>query len=221
MSIRKLAAALAVAAAVPVLAQAPSRPPWPPQSARPPQPAQQPQAQPQPAPQPAPGAQAGQARALTPEQQQALAAVQAHHLATTMAADLATTRGSNDQVKNFGRWLANDHRRVQGELNALLKERGVADPNALLASPDRQRLEQEAQALGGRSGTDFDKAFIDFLNKNNPMFVEALKRARDVTPGQDARFKKFLDDVENLEEGHLSAARYVKSQRQARTPPAR
>ena len=59
------------------------------------------------------------------------------------------------------------------------------------------------------------------MTRNDSSFVEALKHAREVTPGKDAVFKKWLDGFENVEEEHLSAARQLKSQRQARTPPAR
>jgi len=218
-------------------------PPTPPENVPPPAPApSEPQTQPQPQPQPRgpqprgrqqprtqqppaqPQAQAqaqqpqGQAMPLTEEQKQAIGAINVRNQLAMRAGELAANRGGSDEVKNLGRLLAADHKRVEGELAALLKERNT-DVNALPQPPEKQKIEQELAQLGSRTGEDFDRQFIDFLTRDRPAFVEALKRARDVTPGRDARLKKFLDDVENLEEGHLSAARQLKSQRQARTPP--
>ncbi len=220
MSTSKLVAG-ALAAALAVTAQAQIK--WPPSEAnkRPqPQPAPAPQTQPAPAP---PQAQppAGQVAQLSAEQRAALGTMWAHNQLGIRAGDVAAASGASNEVKNLGRWLANDHRRIEGELAKMLRERGVADPNTLAPPADKQRLESELGQLSARAGEDFDKELVAFLTRNQPMFVEALKRARDVTPGKDAGLKKFLDDVENLEEGHLSASRQLKTQRQARTPPAR
>ena len=215
----------ALLASLALAAQAQIR--WPPSEANkrprpeapaqtPPAPGQPPQAQPAPVPPPA-----GQAAQLAPEQHAALGAMWAHNQLGLRAGDTAASRGASNEVKNLGRLLADDHRRIEGELARLLRERGVADPNTLAPPAHKQRLESELGQLSARTGEDFDKEFVAFLTRNQPMFVEALKRARDVTPGKDAGFKKFLDDVENLEEGHLSASRQLKTQRQARTPPPR
>jgi putative membrane protein len=183
----------------------------------------------QPAPAPAPGAQ-GQAQAtgqpvqgqaqLTEEQRSALTAMHYQSLLATQIGEMAASRGASKEVQNLGRSLSQDHRRIDGELATLLKERG-ADINALPEAANRPQLEGQLRQLESKSGEEFDREFVSFLTRNGVAFVDAVKRARDVTPGKDARLKKFLDDAENEEEGHLAAARQLKSQRQARTPPAR
>lgn len=225
MSTWKLVAgALVASLAIAVQAQEPPKP-WP-QSQPPaePQPGQpQPQAAPAPAPAPAPQAQpqTGQAAQLTAEQKTAIGEVQAQNQLAIKAADMAASRGASDEVKNIGRWLGNDHRRVQGELAKMLQPRGAQGALPAPASPQRQKIEQELAQLESRSGEQFDREFMTFLTHAQPAYVDALKRARDVTAGKDPVFKKFLDDVENLEEGHLTGIRQAKAQRQARTPPAR
>jgi putative membrane protein len=173
--------------------------------------------------QPAPGqAQAtGQPQALaTQEQQAAFGAVHAHNQLAAQIGDMAASRGASEQVKELGRSVAQDHRRIDGEFATLLKARGL-DLNTLPPGAERSRLEGEIGQLGGKSGDELDRGFVSFLTRNGVAFVDALKRARDVVPGKDGQLKKFLDDAENAEEGHLAAARQAKSQRQARTPPAR
>lgn len=206
------------------------------------QPAQQPQAGPAAAPaasdpagQPAAGpaaAPAASAAAGQPGQQQpgmqlsqeqfaAIATVMARNNLATRVGDLAATRGTTPEIQGLGRQLAEDHRRLQGELEALVRARGMTDLTRLPAPADQERLEGEFQRLNTLTGPEFDREATEFLTRNGNTFVDSLKRARDVTPGKDAQLKKFLDDAENVEENHLASSRRVKSNRQARTPPAR
>ncbi len=203
-----LAASLAFAAQAQVV--------WPPSKADPakqPQPTEQPQAAPAPAPQ-------GPAHQLTAEQRAAFGTLRQHNAVAIRVGDVAASRAASEEVKSLARMIANDHRRVEGEIANLTKERGV-DWNTLTAPPSDQRFEEEIGQLSTRSGEEFDKEFVAFLTRNGTRFVDALKRARDITPGKDAQLKKSLDDMENLEEAHLTASRQLKVQRQARTPPAR
>ena len=80
---------------------------------------------------------------------------------------------------------------------------GAATSTTLGPGPDKARIEGELGQLGTKSGEEFDRDFVTFVTRNDSSFVEALKHARDVTPGKDAVFKKWLDDVENVEEEHL------------------
>jgi len=213
---RIFAAALAAALASPAAAQTSGS-----IGERARQAAGQPQAT-QPAPA-APQAQASgqQGPALaTEEQRAAFGAVHAQNQLAAQIGDMAASRGASEQVKSLGRTLAEDHRRIDGELGALLKARGL-DLNALGAGAQQPQLQGEISQLGGKSGEDFDTAFVAFLTRNGTAFVDALKHARGVVPGKDAQLKKFLDDAENTEESHLASARQTKSQRQARKPPAR
>jgi putative membrane protein len=174
-----------------------------------------------PAAAPAPG-QAQQAQhQLSQEQLQAIATVMARNDLSARVGDLAATRGSTPELQSLGRQIAEDHRRTQEELRRLLVERGVPDLSALPPAEEHEKLEGEFMKLAAVTGPEFDREVTEFLTRNEPRFVEELKRARDVTPGKDAQLKKFLDDAENTEENHLAASRRVKANRQARTPPAR
>jgi putative membrane protein len=212
-SIRMIAAALAAALMVPATAQSAGEgaEKWRKGRAAATQPAPAQQSAGQPA--------QGQT-ALTEQQRAALGAVFVRNKLAIQAAEMAASRGASEEVKNLGRRLVDEHRRAETELTQLVAQRG-GDVNALAPTPDRQRIEGEIGQLGTKSGEEFDRAFVAFVTQNHPGFVQDLKHARDVTPGKDAAFKKWLDGYENLEEEHLSVARQLKSQRQARTPPAR
>jgi putative membrane protein len=179
-----------------------------------------------PAPAPAPAAQ-GQAQAtgqqaqgqIVGDQRTALGTMWSRHALAIRAGELGATRGS-PEIQSLARKQLDEHQRAQKDLAAYVAQRG-GDVNALPPAPDAQRIEAEIAQLGTKSGEEFDRDFVAFLTKNHATFVEDMKRARDTTAGKDPVFKKWLDDVENVEEEHLSAARQLKSQRQARTPPRR
>jgi putative membrane protein len=175
-----------------------------------------------PAPAPAPGqAQQGQQHQLSQEQYDAIAVVMAWNNLGTRVGDLATTRASTPELQALARTIAEDHRRIQQELEPLVRERGLGNVVQPPATAVQERIEGEFQRLNSLTGPEFDREFNEFLTRNGNTFVDSLKRARDITPGKDAQLKKFLDDAENTEENHLTAARQVKANRQARTPPAR
>ncbi|HEX9052370.1 MAG TPA: DUF4142 domain-containing protein [Anaeromyxobacter sp.] len=155
---------------------------------------------------------------LNAQQQQAIGAVVAENQLLGQAGLLATTKGKSAEVKNLGRWLAQDEAGVSKDLGNLLKQRG-ADPARLPPAPERERIQGELQALSKASGDAFDQQLVDFLARYTPTYKEAAGHARDVTPGSDADLKWYLDQVERLEIGHRDATRQLASQRQARTPP--
>jgi predicted outer membrane protein len=133
---------------------------------------------------------------------------------------LGMTKGQSSEVKNHGRWLAEDHRRVTEDLGKLLRERG-ADPATLPKGDDVGKIEGELGALAKTSPQAFDRAYIDFLTRNAQSAVETAGRARDATAGSDADLKWYLDQVERLEIGHRDVARQLASPRaQARAPNA-
>ncbi len=158
--------------------------------------------------------------ALTEEQRAALGIAWARNDLAIKAGEMAASRGASPEVKSLGQRLAAEHRRAGTELSQFVAQRG-GDVNTFGPGPDKARIEGELGQLGTKSGEEFDRDFVTFVTRNDSSFVEALKHAREVTPGKDAVFKKWLDGFENVEEEHLSAARQLKSQRQARTPPAR
>lgn len=160
----------------------------------------------------------GTPRPLDEAQQRAIGEVWARNQLAERVGALGTERGTSQEVKNLGRWLADDARRVSQDLGNLLRARG-ADPAKLPPGQDVPKVQGELDALSKASGDDFDRQYVDFLTRNTPSLKDAMGRARDATPGSDAELKWYLDQGERLEIGHRDAARQLATQRQARTPP--
>lgn len=182
-----------------------------------------------------PGAQApsaaAQAGQLTDEARQSLAWIKLRNGFELEAGQLAQQRGHSQEVKDLGRELEQEARRVGGELSALLAERGV-DANSLDAlsglpslAAERNTHQQVMARLRELQGEQFDRELVQHVIGVEQQYVENLKGMRDRTPGEDARLKKWLDDTENVAEAHLASARDAKrvldDQRAARRPPAR
>jgi hypothetical protein len=162
----------------------------------------------------------GTAAPLDDQQRNAIGALVARSDLEMRIGELGRAQGQSTEVKNHGRWLADDHRRVAEDLGKLLRARG-ADPASLPKGDEVGRLEGELGTLAKTSPQEFDRAYVDFLTRHANSAKEAAGRARDATPGSDADLKWYLDQVERLEIGHRDVARQLSSPRaQARTPGA-
>lgn len=186
-----------------------------------------PQSQSRPAPAP-PAAQApapavaGQAGQLTEDARRSLARIHLRNAFEVEAGQLAQQRGQAPSVKDLGRKLEQEARRVDGELAGLVRERG-ADANALtLPEEERSSHGQMMTRLRELQGEQFDRELVRAAIETEQRYVQDLKDMRDRTPGQDARLKRWLDDTENVAEAHLASARDAKrdldGQRAARRP---
>lgn len=171
-------------------------------------------------PAPAPAQQAPAGKTLSEQQKTALGAVWFYSQIHVGLGDVASSRGASEQVKKLTRDIQQKHNSTFApQLTKLLQARG-ANPAALPPPPERDQVLEETKQITAKSGEEFDKAIIAFWKQRGPAFVDALKKAREATPGHDAELKKALDDAENSEEAYLTSMRQADSNRaQARTPP--
>jgi putative membrane protein len=178
-----------------------------------------------PAAQPPEASSAAQATQLTDDARRSLARIHLRNAFEVEAGQLAQQQGQSQQVKDLGRKLEQEARRVDGELATLVQERGT-QANALpLPEEERSAHGQMMGRLRELKGEQFDREFVRDTIQIEQRYVQDLKDMRNRTPGHDARLKKWLDDSENVAESHLASARDAKravdNERAARRPPAR
>jgi putative membrane protein len=230
-SFRKLAAVAAAALALGGTAQAQSTPPGtPPPRTTPRTPGSTTTPRPAPAPATTPSAQ--QPTASSPggssgqlsadELRSKLAPLRARNAGYRDSGKVAAERGNHQQVKDLGRKMEKDYQKLDDDLKALGKERGV-DVGEVSAA-DTSAKEGVLSQLRGLSGDQFDKEFLASMSRHLMDDVNSTKQMRDSTPGKDARVKKWLDDAENVMEDNLNQVRAAKvaidrARGQARTPP--
>jgi putative membrane protein len=75
---------------------------------------------------------------------------------------LALDRTGDSKVKTFARRVVEDHESAEAELKAASEGSGAAVPTAL-----DQEHQARLTALRGRSGTDFDKAYVADQGENH------------------------------------------------------
>lgn len=204
-----VAAALLGGAAASAQVQRPSPPQPRPVPARP-------EAQP---PAAAPAAPAAQ---LTEDARRSLARIHLRKAFEVEVGQLAQQRGQAAEVKELGRRLEQEARRVDVELAGLVRERGVEVQTLALPEEERAPQAQMMARLQELQGEQLDRELVRSAIEMEQRLVQDLKDMRDRTPGEDARLKKWLDDAENVAEAQLAAARDTKrsldGQRAARRP---
>lgn len=99
---------------------------------------------------------------------------------------LAADKGSSDDVKKFGQTMVDDHSKANDELKALASSKGVDLTKAMDAG--MKKTDAAKKKLEGKSGADFDKAYM-----------------KDMVSDHEKDVKEFEEASNNAEDGDLKA----------------
>jgi putative membrane protein len=97
---------------------------------------------------------------------------------------LAQQNSQDEQVKQFGARMVQDHGSANNELTTIANEKGVALPQQL--DPKHQQL---ADRLGRLHGTAFDRAYMAEMVKDHNEDMRAFQR--EAQAGKDPDIKQF------------------------------
>jgi putative membrane protein len=95
---------------------------------------------------------------------------------------LALDRSADPKVKTFARRLGEDHRKAEAELQTAAKGSGATVPTTL----DHEH-QTRLKALRGKSGTDFEKAYVEYMLWGEYAKLHAL--ATKMIPITEAQLK--------------------------------
>jgi putative membrane protein len=112
---------------------------------------------------------------------------------------LAIEKASNDDVKQFGKHMIDDHSKANDELKQLAAKKGINLPT----STDRGD-QAVYNHLAKLSGDQFDKAYMGDMVKDHTKDVSEFKRASQTV--QDAELKAWINKTLPVLESHLSMA---------------
>jgi len=91
---------------------------------------------------------------------------------------LAIARGRSKKVKNFGAMMVKDHSKADTKLALIAKAKDIDLPKMLDTATQRK-----IDLLSAKSGTDFDKAYINYMiadhEKNVALFTDESKKLQD------------------------------------------
>lgn len=125
--------------------------------------------------------------------------------------ELAARKASSPTVKQLASKLAADHSRNRAEERALAQKLGLALIPAAggdLAAADSAALPAELQ---GKTGVDFDKAFVEHEIKEHEGNIEKLRN--ELLPAtQNPEVRGYLQRTLSVVQGHLADLKEVQQQ---------
>ena len=112
---------------------------------------------------------------------------------------LAQDKASNDQVKNFGKRMVDDHSKANDELQTLAKNKSITLPTDL--DPKDKATKDRLSKL---SGPAFDRAYMAAMLQDHKKDVSEFKH--ESTSGRDPDVKSFASKTLPTLEEHLKLA---------------
>jgi len=112
---------------------------------------------------------------------------------------LAQSNATNADVKKFGQHMIDDHSKANSELQSLAQQKDISIPGTL--SDDNQKKYDE---LAKKTGSDFDKAYCEFMVRDHKEDIDAFQREAD--KGEDAELKSWAAEKLPTLKHHLQMA---------------
>jgi putative membrane protein len=157
---------------------------------------------------------AGGTTAAAPATTPSLGDPQIAHVAVTAntidsaAGASARTKARNAQVRDFAQQMIRDHGAVNKQAVALAQRLNVTPADNDVSRQLQQGAEQARTDLGGKTGADFDRAYIDHEVQYHQAVLDALDKT--LIPGaQNAELKALLQQVRPNVAAHLERARSI------------
>jgi putative membrane protein len=127
------------------------------------------------------------------------------NLAEIQASQLAVSKSSNPEVKSFAQRMIDDHTRLNTQLEQVAQQKGLKIPD----SPDLTH-QAKLKTLQARSGTDFDKSYIEQMNKDHEKAIELFQAAAN-SPQVSTDLKKLADQTLSTLHQHEHSAMQLAS----------
>ncbi|QRQ99825.1 DUF4142 domain-containing protein [Dyadobacter sandarakinus] len=107
-------------------------------------------------------------------------------MAEVALSKIAEEKATDPKVKEFAKQMIKDHTKANDELKALATSKNITLPSA----PNEEK-QKAASDLGSKSGSDFDKAYIEVMKKDHDQTVKLFEDAQKEV--KDAELKAFID----------------------------
>lgn len=116
--------------------------------------------------------------------------------------NLAISNGSSQAVKDFGSGMVNDHSAANGELMSLASSKNIALPDV----PGNEH-QKEIDKLKSKTGSDFDKAYMEFMVKDHKEDIDLFQKETD--NGMDQDLKSWAAQKIPVLQHHLQMAEQI------------
>ena len=128
-----------------------------------------------------------------------------HGMAEVELGKLASEKAAHDQVKQFGKRMADDHGKAGDELKSIAQSKGITPPGEM--DSKHKKLHDR---LAKMSGAEFDRAYMSEMVKDHRNDVKEFKRQAD--KAKDPDVKSFAGKTLPTLEEHLKQAEDIDKQ---------
>lgn len=116
---------------------------------------------------------------------------------------MASEKGMRQEVKDFGNLMVKDHTALNDKLKAIAAHKNIVLPTTL-SSESQKHMDD----LAKKNGHDFDKAYIDLMQKDHEDDIKDFENAvKDV---KDADINNFATDALPTLRTHLEHCNSIK-----------
>ena len=123
---------------------------------------------------------------------------------------MARTKASAKAVKDFATTMVNDHGAVNKQAAALAKKLNLTPEDNETSRSLKSTADASAASMQGKSGADFDKAYIDDEVTYHQSVLDALDKTL-IPNAQNAELKALLEKVRPNVAAHLERAKGIQS----------
>jgi putative membrane protein len=153
---------------------------------------------------------AGSALAQSPNDAQIASIVVTANQVDIDAGKLAESKGSNAQVKAFGKQMVTDHSGVNKQAVALVTKLKVTPEDNATSKSLKSAGDENVAKLKKLSGPAFDKAYIDHEVAYHEQVLEAIDKTL-IPSAQNAELKNLLVSVRPAFVAHLDHAKMLQA----------
>jgi putative membrane protein len=123
-------------------------------------------------------------------------------------AKIAKSKSKNTDILKFAETMAKDHQSVIDQATALVKKLGVTPKDNAMSKKLNADAETTKKMLHGKSGGDFNKAYIDNEVNYHKAVIDAVQNVL-IPQAQNAELKALLEKVVPILKTHLEHAQMV------------
>jgi putative membrane protein len=117
---------------------------------------------------------------------------------------LAADKASSPDVKAFGQQMVDDHGKANEQLKSVAEKQNLTLPTTMNA-----KQQAMYDMLKGKTGAEFDKAYVDAMVKDHEEDVKEFQREAD--KGKDEQIKAFASETLPVIQGHLEKIKGIQS----------
>ena len=126
------------------------------------------------------------------------------------AGKLAQSKGSNKDVKAFGKQMVTDHTGVNKQATALVKKLKVTPEDNSTSQSLKSGGEENVKHLKSLKGAEFDKAYIDHEVTYHEQVLDAIDKTL-VPNAKNEELKALIVKVRPAFVGHLEHAKQIQA----------